>query len=180
MPFEWVKEPSRAPASAGALDANRPDAPVGELHIWPYRSLSRRGFCIFISATFLLLSLPLLAVVGTAVLWGLLPFLLGALALIWLFIQRSYRDGTVLEKLTLWPNQVRLIRHDPRQTSPREFEANPYWTEVNLHIKGGPVPNYVTLKCEGREVEIGAFLSEPERLALYDDLRGHISHLRAS
>jgi uncharacterized membrane protein len=40
-----------------------------------------------------------------------------------------------------------------------------------MHPKGGPVPNYVTLSGNGREVEIGAFLSEEERKALYDDLR---------
>jgi uncharacterized membrane protein len=32
------------------------------------------------------------------------------------------------------------------------------------------VPNYVTLSGNGREVEIGAFLSEDERKALYQDL----------
>ena len=32
------------------------------------------------------------------------------------------------------------------------------------------MPHYITLKGKGREVEIGAFLSEEERLSLYDDL----------
>jgi uncharacterized membrane protein len=41
---------------------------------------------------------------------------------------------------------------------------------VTLHPKGGPIPNYVTLSGNGREVEIGSFLSEPERLSLYDEL----------
>jgi uncharacterized membrane protein len=39
-----------------------------------------------------------------------------------------------------------------------------------MHKHGGPVPNYVTLTGDGREVEIGAFLSEEERIALYGDL----------
>ena len=34
----------------------------------------------------------------------------------------------------------------------------------------GPVPHYITLRGKGREVEIGSFLSEEERIALYDDL----------
>jgi uncharacterized membrane protein len=38
----------------------------------------------------------------------------------------------------------------------------------------GPVPHYVTLQGAGREVEIGAFLSEDERCALYDELRREI------
>ena len=39
-----------------------------------------------------------------------------------------------------------------------------------MHETDGPVPHYVTLKGMGREVEIGAFLSEEERITLYDDL----------
>lgn len=39
-----------------------------------------------------------------------------------------------------------------------------------LHVKDGPVPNYVTLKGNSREVEIGAFLSEEERKQLHRDL----------
>jgi uncharacterized membrane protein len=39
-----------------------------------------------------------------------------------------------------------------------------------MHERGGPVPNYVTLTGDGREVEIGAFLSEEERISLFDEL----------
>ncbi len=41
---------------------------------------------------------------------------------------------------------------------------------MDLHPEGGPVENYVTLTGGGREVEIGAFLSEEERLSLFEDL----------
>jgi uncharacterized membrane protein len=40
------------------------------------------------------------------------------------------------------------------------------------------VPNYLTLKGEGREVELGAFLSEEERVALHAALRDRIPQLR--
>ena len=39
-----------------------------------------------------------------------------------------------------------------------------------MHKTGGPVPNYVTLSGKGREVEIGAFLSEDERVSLFGEL----------
>jgi uncharacterized membrane protein len=39
------------------------------------------------------------------------------------------------------------------------------------------VPNYVTLSGAGREVEIGAFLSEDERKALYGELSDRVAKL---
>jgi uncharacterized membrane protein len=39
-----------------------------------------------------------------------------------------------------------------------------------MHEAGGPVEHYLTLKGAGREVEIGAFLSEDERKALHGEL----------
>ena len=46
------------------------------------------------------------------------------------------------------------------------------------HEGGGPIPHYITLKGAGREVELGAFLSEEERVALHDDLRKRLGELR--
>jgi uncharacterized membrane protein len=46
-----------------------------------------------------------------------------------------------------------------------------------MHNTGGPVPSYLTLRGAGREVELGAFLTQDERVTLERDLR---SALRAS
>ncbi|MEP6066527.1 MAG: DUF2244 domain-containing protein, partial [Paracoccaceae bacterium] len=56
-----------------------------------------------------------------------------------------------------------------------EWQSNRYWTRVRKYEVGGPVPNYVTLKGDGREVEIGAFLAEEERLALFNELQDVLS-----
>lgn len=157
MPYEWI-----TPAAA-------PDAPKAELHLWPYRSLLRRHFVAFMAATAALVAVPLLAVIGSPVLWGVLPFILIVLGALWFAIERSYRDGEVLEELTIWDDRMQLTRRD-RRGNHQAWEANPYWVSVQLHEKGGPVEHYVTLKGAGREVEIGAFLSEDERKALYDEL----------
>ncbi|MFP4327000.1 MAG: DUF2244 domain-containing protein [Paracoccaceae bacterium] len=155
MPYAWT--PSDSP-EAGC-----------ELRLWPHRSLPPYGFAAFILITFAFICVPLLAVIGTVVMWGLLPFILLVLAGLWWGLRRSYRDGEIVEQLHLDDRQIRLTRQNPRGPA-QDWECNTYWARVQMHPSGGPVPHYVTLKGNGREVEIGAFLSEEERVALYGDL----------
>lgn len=163
MPYEWLP-----PAPGG---------PVARLHLWPYRSLPRRGFVWFIGGTAALIALPLLPVLGSPVFWGLLPFLMLAVAGIWWGLARSYRDAEIFETLTLWPDRVTLARHGPRGVR-QDWQANPHWLQVELYPTEGPVPNYLTLKGGVREVELGAFLSEEERLTLARELREALAGLR--
>lgn len=162
MPYEWI-----------TTDSDDSDSPLYEVHLWPHRSLPKRGFAAFIGGTFALLLLPLYPAIGSPVLWGLLPFLMVTLWLLYWAIQRSYRDGEILEELRIWGDRIRLERHS-RHRATQDWEANPHWTEVTLHPKGGPVPNYVTLRGAGREVEIGAFLSDEERVDLYKELARYL------
>ena len=125
---------------------------------------------LFIGATATLVTLPLISVLGTSILWGLLPFFALMLGGLWFALHVSYRRGEVLEELSVTETTAHLIRHNPTG-APQEWEANRYWVSVHLHPKGGPVENYITLRGGDREVEIGAFLDVAERLALYDELR---------
>ncbi len=177
MPFEWQDGKREAPEISGASCFGGGDAPLARLSLWPYRSLPRRGFVWFIAVTVALISLPLLAVLGTMLLWGLLPFLAAAVGAMWYFLERSYKDGTLLEELEIWSDRISLRRHEPRGPD-RAWEANPYWVSVHLHRSGGPVENYLTLKGGGREVELGAFLTPEERAVLHDQLRDVLIRLR--
>lgn len=147
MPYEWHEQPG-----------------LSQLRLWPHRSLPRKGFVWFIGLTSLALCLPLLAVLGTAVLWGLLPFAGLAIAGVWYGLHRSYRSGQTHECLRLSHDRLHLIRHDPGR-APREWEANRYWLRVTL--REGPVEDYLTLTDGTREVELGAFLTPPERRDLH-------------
>ena len=177
MPYEWDRQDQGAPEKSGAFSFAAGAPPMAALHLWPYRSLPRRGFVFFIGVTFALLSVPLIAVVGSPVLWGLLPFVMGALGLMWWLLERNYRDGEMIEEFRLWSDRVELTRHEPRG-KPRHWEANPYWVRVEMHATGGPVENYITLKGAGREVEIGAFLSADERQTLFGELQQALSRVR--
>lgn len=157
MPYEWI-EPSDAK-----------DAPQVELHLWPYRSLLRRDFVTFMSGTAAIVLLPLLAVLGSPVLWGLLPFFILTVGGIWYALQRNQRDGEILEELRIWPDRMTLHHIHPRKGT-QSWEANPYWVQIKIDPKHERITNYLTLKGADREVELGAFLSEEERAVLYDEL----------
>jgi uncharacterized membrane protein len=160
MPYEWSPSP----------DAH--------LRLWPHRSLPPEGFVWFIGATAALLGVPLLGLFGTPVLWALLPFLLAALAGIWFAIRRNNRDRAIVEELRIDARLITLERRGPHGAF-AAWEANPHWVQLTLHAKGGPVPDYLTLRGGGREVELGAFLTEAERIALRDDLQARLNDLEA-
>jgi len=137
--------------------------------LWPHQSLQPRGYARVIGAAFVLVLVPLLSVLGSVALWGLLPFLMAAVGGLWLALDRSRHNAQVCEVLTLTDDRAHLIRRNPRG-SVQEWDCNRYWARPEIHERGGPVPHYVTLSGAGRKVEIGAFLSEDERMALYDEL----------
>jgi uncharacterized membrane protein len=161
MPYEWL--PS--------------DDTAFRLHAWPHRSLTQRGFVWFLGTTASLIALPMLTVLGSPVVWALLPFMVATVAGIWLALRKNGRDRSIVEELVITPTRVSLTRHGPRGRK-QDWEANPHWLRVTLHEEGGPVPNYLTMKAKGREVELGAFLSEEERKALKRDLDEALASLR--
>lgn len=162
MPYEWQDQ-----GGGRALRA------------WPYRSLPRKGFVWFIGVTATLSALPLLALLGQPVLWGLLPFMLAALGGVWWAISRSYRSGTTQELLELTPDRIRLTRSDPGRAD-RVWQANPYW--IRAVLRPGPVEAYLVLTGDhesGREVELGAFLSPEERETLQREVNTEIAAQKA-
>ncbi|MEM1273259.1 MAG: DUF2244 domain-containing protein [Pseudomonadota bacterium] len=160
------------PINTAAIEDLPPQARL-RLRLTPYKSLTPEGFVWFIGITATLIFMPLLSVLGTSVFWALLPFVCAGLWAIWRALQRSWRDMDLYEELTLWDDRVQITRHDPRRP-PQGWEANPYWVTVHLHERGGPVPQYLTLRGAGREVELGAFLTPSERLSLKRTLEAEL------
>ncbi|WP_417599540.1 DUF2244 domain-containing protein [Pararhodobacter oceanensis] len=149
-----------------------------ELRLWPYNALAPRGFAVVIAMAAGTLAIPLLAVIGSKVLWGLLPFALIALWGLWYALDRNYRDRRILEAMELTRSEVTLRR----QTSSgmvQEWRADPHWISLHLAAKGGPVPQYLTLTGGGREVELGAFLTPEERVRLSESLGAVLIRLKS-
>lgn len=155
------------------------DAPNhAQLRIWPHNALAPRGFAVVIAMTAATLAMPLIAVLGSPVLWGLLPFAVLALWGLWFALDRNYRDRRILEDMDFSRAEVTLTRHNPRAPV-QIWRADPHWIAVSVSPKGGPVENYLTLTGGGREVELGAFLMPDERLKLADDLRQTLIRLKS-
>lgn len=165
MPYRWM-EPA-------------PDKARAHLRLWPHQSLTTTGFAWFIAVTAVLFALPLLAVLGSPMLWILLAFVAAAIAGVWRAIMVNRAHRRLAEDLVLWPDRA-WLRHTAPGQDALEWEANPYWVRVGLTAEGGPVENYLTLKGGGREVEVGAFLTPEERLALKDELELALARLRGA
>ena len=146
------------------------DTQIKIIEVWPYNSLKPKGFVLFLGSTFVLISLPLFNVLGTTVFWGLLPFLLVAFMGVWFALRQSLNDRQILEQLTLSKQEIALIRQNPTGEHKR-WVCSPYWAKLKIYETEGPVANYITLTGNGREVELGAFLSEDERKILYEELK---------
>ena len=141
MPYEWKTSPT---------------ARTQELRLWPHQSLPPKGFAAFILTTFTLILIPTLPLLGTP--WGM-----------YFALQGNYKSRQIEEVFTLTDDTVHLTHTTPKGDV-KEWDCNRYWTVVTKYEKDGPVPHYVTLRGKGREVEIGKFLSEDERIALFDEL----------
>lgn len=168
MPYEWMTPLTEAPADDAPGFAEGA-APIAVLHLWPYRSLPKRGFAVVMGMAFAAVLIPVSAFIGTLAWWWLIVPALTVLGALWWFLDRSYRDGEILEELEIWPDHIRLTRTGPRRQR-AEWEVNIYWVSLSQHETGGPVPHYLTLGGGGRDVEIGAFLSEDERPRLHDEI----------
>ncbi len=152
---------------------------VATIELWPYNSLKPKGFAFFLGATFTFIALPLFNALGTKVFWGLFPFLFLTLMGIWFALRKSLRDRQILEQLTLYKDEIILIRQDPTGEQ-KEWVCSSYWSKLRMYDKEGPVANYITLTGNGREVELGSFLGEDERIKLFNELNRLLKKLNSN
>ncbi|MGH6946036.1 MAG: DUF2244 domain-containing protein [Kiloniellales bacterium] len=167
------KENRSEPGEGGAP----PRPALLDLEIRPYRSLSPRGFVIFMAA---------ISVVSFGAGWAF--FLLGAwpvvgflgldVALVYLAFRINYRAARRWERLRLTADSLLVARGDEAGEQSRET-LQPYWLTLRL---AGPQdqPRALLLRSHGRDCEIGRFLGPAERLALAERLRRALASLQAN
>jgi len=147
-----------------------PDSPALDVTLRPYRSLSPTGFLILMGV---------LASASCAT--GVAFFLIGAwpvpgflgldVALVYIAFRANYRRARAWERVRLTPDALTVERGAPgRETKSWSFQ--PYWLRVEADDK------HVTIASHGRRFELGAFLSDVERLAFAERLRGALALLK--
>jgi uncharacterized membrane protein len=77
-----------------------------------------------------------------------------------------WRDGERFERIAVTDRKLEV--HRSTQATPA-FQAHPYWVRLSVREDAG-TPR-VWLGSHGKQVEVGAFLSEDERLALANQLK---------
>jgi len=177
MPVQWRENNLASEEFGASFDLGPDSQPIFAAYITPNRSLSRRGLARLMLAIWAFVTVPLLALLGTAAFCVILGFLSFAMAALWYFIERNNRDGTLFEELLLWPDRIAVTRFNPRAES-QSWHAHPHWTTLNIKAEGGPVENYLTLKGNQRTIELGTFLSPQERRVLYDQLGEKLAQIK--
>lgn len=161
---------------SGADPFQRTDPPAWSVTLWPHRSLPPKGFRQLMWFCAVMMALPILALSGTpAAALTLTPYVGAALLALWALIRLSYRNGRLTEELRLWPDVIAVERREPRGRI-RRWAANPYWVDIRL-VDTRNIEHYLTLRGAGRKIELGAFLTPDERVALAAELRARIAAL---
>ena len=181
MTYKWRTETGQPPTLTGTAFHRHGDEPLAVLSLSAHNALSAKGFVVVIAMAFGFILVPLFAVLGSMVLWGLLPFCMVALAGLWWGLKRSWADRDLSETLSIWTDRTELIHRKARK-APKTWTANTYWVATHVHAHRGPHRYYITMTggADGREVELGSFLTEDERKALYPELREVLHHAAAS
>jgi uncharacterized membrane protein len=143
----------------------------------PPRSLSRRGMAWLCGLAGLAAALPgvLFALLGA---WPVLGFLGVEVALVLGLVALHRRwSAAAVETLHLSEGVLRVSCADGRGGR-AQVVLDPYWTRLEMAERHGVAPR-LSLSCRGREVEIGRFLSEPEKRDLAAALEAALRRYRA-
>ena len=150
--------------NAPEKNAPRPDqTTILNLVLYPHRSLSPRGFMIFMG----ILSL-ISFMVGMIFLlkgaWPVMGFFGLDVALVYFAFRLNFKDARRYETLQLTPEKLTVERVLPSGRS-WHWEFQPYWLRVEMD---DPPEHFSQLRISshGRSLIIGSFLSPQERLDL--------------
>ncbi|MDY0872078.1 DUF2244 domain-containing protein [Dongia rigui] len=133
---------------------------IFEAILYPHRSLGRRGYIILGAGTALIMGAYAMTflIIGA---WPIFGFIGAEWLLFWYLFSRHFRGDRRAERLRLFQDRLVVERIDAKGRF-QAFSLQPYWLQVVL-ARAADVDNALYLRSHGKQIEIGAFLSEPER-----------------
>jgi uncharacterized membrane protein len=150
------------------------DAPVFEAFIAPHRSLTGKSAAFIIAGMLLFSS----AIALRSWIWGAWPVVALSLLdvpLLVLLLAINQRRARASEMIMLDQAGLTVIRTDPRGARTRhKLPAD--WLRIDLDT--GPGIPRVVLSSRGRTCEVGGFLHESEKIALFEALRDGVFRVR--
>ena len=131
--------------------------------LWPYRSLSLRGFRILIAILAGLMSFIGLGfyLLGA---WPVVGFLGLEIIIVWYAFKWNYRSGQLVETVSISPQQVDITRTDWRGRS-KTICLDGVWIKAELDTKEKRRCR-LYLRQHAIKMEIGAFLPSAEKPSL--------------
>ena len=158
--------PGRKPAENGIiLDA--------VLH--PYRSLSRRGFVILMTAVALVGFAGGIAFVYLGA-WPITGFGVVELGLFYVMFRLNYRSAKLFERVRLTSEELTVERHEANGAL-RQWQFQTYWLRVTMDDPPAP-DSQLTLSSHGKQLTIGSFLTADERADFARALKAALADLR--
>lgn len=151
--------PPQVPAESGP--------PVFEAILYPHRSMGRRGYLILIAGTAIIMGLYGLTFLLLGA-WPIFGFIGAEWLLFWYLFTRHLRGDRRAERLRLYADRLVLERVDAKGRH-HALALQPYWLRVILQ-RGDEPDNSLYLGSHGKAIEIGAFLSGPERVSFAAEL----------
>ena len=144
--------------------------------LYPNRSLGATGFAVLMAAIVLVS-----ATVGAGFMmvgaWPVTGFLGLDVVLVWLAFRWNYRQARRAEFVRLDREGLCVRRVEPDGRS-HSWRFEPYWVRVVLE-QVGRHDRRLVLRSHGRELTIGAFLTQDERLELARALEAALREHRA-
>ena len=109
--------------------------------------------------------------------WPVLGFLgLEVPVVLVLMVAHHRRAGRASEVVSLSVGALRVRRTDPGGRR-QEASLEPYWTRVEMREDPGAA-GVLRLTCRGRAVEVGLWLSQPEKIAFAEALETALRRYR--
>ena len=143
--------------------------------LWPYRSLSLRGFRILIAVLASLMSVIGLGfyLLGA---WPVVGFLGLEIFIVWYAFKWNYRSGQLLETVAITAQQVNITRTDWRGRS-KTICLKGVWIKAELDKKEKKMCR-LYLRQHAKKLEIGAFMPPAEKPSLAVALNAAFTRLR--